>query len=237
MIIFARAGFLFILLLFSACDYGNLGNADKTETFRPGDAVFVGRMNFFDGIWGSKFSDGYHIRRWGDLDGGDPTIEKAGKLLPDMKDENPFTWDTKKNPGDDDFVLLYDGGEWDDEWASTSYMGIVHAVNIFNGDPGRGAIVVEYFEGADPRWLYAAGFENSQNLKPGEAPFFGIHYRVIDGNWVQMANPVNLAALFAGKPYYVEQRKLEDALRVFSVENDAEWVDWGIVMPQERQRR
>ena len=237
MTVFSRAGLLSgllsALLLFSACDYGTLGDTDRTDTYVPGDSGFGERMAFFDGVWGSRFGDGYHVRRWGDADGVDATLEIAGELLPDMDGENPVAWDTRKTPGENDFVLLYEGAGADD-WASTSYMGIVHAVNVFNGDPGRGAIVIEYFEGADPEWLSAPGFNNSQGLVPGEVPFFGIHYRVIDENRVQMANAVDLAALYAGKLYYVEQRSLKDALRVFSVENDAEWIDWGIVMPQER---
>ncbi|MCL2608600.1 MAG: hypothetical protein FWD94_01675 [Treponema sp.] len=238
MIIFARAGLLSILLLFSACDYGELGDADKTDTYMPGDAVFDERMDFFDGIWKMPGNgDGYHIRRWGDLDGKDETLETAELLFPNLDTENLKTWSTKENPSTDDFVLLYNGGgPYEDEWGGTSYMGIVRAINIFNDDLDRGAIIIEYFEGADPEWLSTPGFNNSQGLRPGEVPFFGIHYRgVADKNWVQMANAVNLAALYAGKLYYVEQRSFEDALRVFTVKKDSEWIDWGIVMPQKRQ--
>jgi hypothetical protein len=112
-------------------------------------------------------------------------------------------------------------------------MGLVKSINIFNNDLNRGAIIIEYFEDADPGWLSDPHY--GQGLGRGDRPFFGIFYRVIDHDTVQMANAVDLAALYAGKHYYVEQETLKDAESMFDVIHEAEFISWGVVMPQERK--
>ncbi|MDR1586273.1 MAG: hypothetical protein LBS57_02320 [Treponema sp.] len=52
---------------------------------------------------------------------------------------------------------------------------------------------------------------------------------------VQMANAVDLAALYAGKKYYTERGALEEAIALNTVENEAEFISWGVVYPQRRE--
>ncbi|MDR2517655.1 MAG: hypothetical protein LBC88_09790, partial [Spirochaetaceae bacterium] len=69
----------------------------------------------------------------------------------------------------------------------------------------------------------------------GQRPFFGVYYRMLDADTVQMANAVDLAALYAGEKYYTEQATLHEAIALNTVENEAEFISWGIVIPQERE--
>ncbi|MCL2557836.1 MAG: hypothetical protein FWE09_05100 [Treponema sp.] len=232
MIKHARAGLLFALLLLFSCDYGTLGGADQTGSYRPGDAIFAERMAFLQGAWATY--DGYFILPWGDFRAR--SLARAKELFPDMAADPPTAWHSGISPGENDFVLMYDDGGPYDDYGSMSYIGLVRALNIFNGDLKRGAIVIEYFKGGDPGWLSDPDFWLPQGLAPGEKPFFGIYFRVIDEDTAQMANAVDLVALFSEKIYHVERRTLEEALDAFSVKNDAEWIDWGIVFPQERQK-
>jgi hypothetical protein len=50
-----------------------------------------------------------------------------------------------------------------------------------------------------------------------------------------MANAVDLAAMYAGKPYYTEKATLDEAIAANSVENEAEFISWGVVIPQDRE--
>ena len=243
--------FIFILFvlssLFWSCDYGDLGGADKTVTYYPGDAVFTERMNFLCGVWYSYSAgigrlDGYRIRKWSDLTAADKA--KAQALFPELDVDNPQTYSSKKVPQDSDYILLFDdtvyGQEEDDLESAVNwgfcYMGFVQAINIFNGDKNRGAIIIEYFEGGDPAWLSDPDGYSYQGLTPGEIPFFGIYYKVLSQDTVQMANPVDLAAMYAKKHYYTERGTLVEAVGTFDVENEAEFISWGVVTPQERQK-
>ena len=58
---------------------------------------------------------------------------------------------------------------------------------------------------------------------------------MLDTDTVQMANAVDLAALYAGKKYYTEQASLQEAIALNTVENEAEFISWGIVIPQQRE--
>jgi hypothetical protein len=110
------------------------------------------------------------------------------------------------------------------------YLGIVRAVNVFNDDPNRGVIIIEYLKGCAPEWL-----DRWPESSGGKRPFFGIYYRVLDNDTVQMANAVDLAALYAGEKYYTETATLEEAIAFNSVENEAEFISWGVVIPQDRE--
>jgi hypothetical protein len=112
---------------------------------------------------------------------------------------------------------------------SGSFMSVVRAINIFNNDKNRGAIIIEYFENAEAKWL------ERQGLEPGERPFYGIYYRVLEQNLVQMANAIDFAALYNGVIYCTEQKTLEDAINLNTVENEAEFINWGVVIPQDRE--
>ena len=52
---------------------------------------------------------------------------------------------------------------------------------------------------------------------------------------VQLANAVDLAALYAGKKYYTEKATLQEAIDTNTVENEAEYISWGVVIPQDRE--
>jgi hypothetical protein len=238
---------LLFTVLFSSCDYGQLGGADQIGTYYPGDAVFTERMNFMCGVWYSHYAgigrlDGYRIRRWDSLTAADKA--KAQSLFTGINISSPKTYSSKNVPQNGDYVLLYDDtvyGQSDDDASATdgnwgfAYMGLVRAVNIFNGDKDRGAIIIEYFEEADPNWLWDSdGYNGGQGLARGEKPFFGIYYRVLSPNIVQMANAVDLAALYAGKHYYTEKATLDEAIDANGVENEAEFISWGVVIPQDR---
>jgi len=231
------------IFLFWSCDifsYGKIGGADLTDTYYPGDDVFTERMNFMCGVWYSHYAgigrlDGYRIRKWRDLTAEDKA--KATSLFSGINIISPMTY-TGNFPQYDNYILLYDDtvyGQSDDDSTPTggswgfSYMGLVRAINIFNGDKKRGAIIIEYFEEAAPSWL-----SDTQGLTPDEKPFFGIYFKVLSQNTVQMANPVDLAEMYAKKNYYTEQGTLAEAVGTFDVENEAEFISWGVVDPQDR---
>jgi len=214
----------YLLFVISSCDQGDLGGADKTVTYYPTDAVFEERLGFLCGVWYSHYAgigrlDGYRIHKWNDLTDADKN-EIQG-FYPALDIEGLKTYKTKDSPKSGDYILLYGGG----------FMGMVRAINIFNDDENRGAIIIEYFEGAWPRWL-----TEKQGLSEGEKPFFGIYYRVLNPDTVQMANAVDLAALAAGHHYYTEKGTLEEAIKTNGVENEAEFISWGVVIPQDREK-
>ena len=230
-------------LLFFACDHGQLEGADQTGVYYQGDRVFEERMEFLSGVWYSHYPgigrlDGYRIRKWGDVTEADRA--KALEHFPSLAIANPRTYAAKGSPRNNDYVLLYDDtayGQGEDgtggnaDWGFC-YMGLVRAINIFNGDLNRGSVIIEYFENADPLWL-----SSSQGLARGEKPFFGIYYRVLSTDVVQMANAVNLAGLYAGEYYYTEKATLKEAVEANTVENEAEFIAWGVVIPQDREKQ
>ena len=228
-------------LLFWSCDYGQLGGADKTNTYYSGDTLFEERMSFLAGLWYSRdpgigLLDSYRIRKWSDITAADKTKAQALFSGTGFDVNNPQTYCEQDFPQDSDYVLLFDdtvyGQEYDDSGAGENwgfcYMGLVRAINIFNGDKKRGAIIIEYFEGADPFWLAWEG------LLPGEKPFYGIYYKVIDPDTVQMANAIDQVALNEGRSYHLEQRTLNEAATKFDAENEAEFIIWGVVFPYAR---
>jgi hypothetical protein len=215
-LIISLAFFTFNFSLFiCSCDQGQLGDADRTDTYYPGNIVFDGRLGFLSGLWysrnGLRLLDSYQIRKCSDLSVEDK--EKAQALFPSMDIANIKTYATQDTPeGSDYYIFLYDDTVFEPEPGDPKesgkgdfcYMGIVRAINIFNNDIRRGAIIIEYFEGADPAWLSDPGGYAYQYLSPGEKPFFGIYFKVLSKDSVQLANPVDLAAMNAGKPYYTE---------------------------------
>jgi hypothetical protein len=239
-----------VLILFStfsvlsACDlynYGQLGGADKTDKLLPGDPGFERIMASLSGVWYSHYAgvgrlDGYRIGRW---DNFDELVEDSGKdaLFPALVKETYTNQSGSAIPSPGDYFVLYDDsvlGQSDNgaggSLGNTRYIGVVRAINVFNGDPGRGAVIIEYLKGCAPRWL-----ETTQGLSAGEKPFFGLYYRVLKPGVVQMANAVNLAALYSGERYYTETARLDEAAAKNGAENEAEFISWGAVIPQERE--
>jgi hypothetical protein len=231
-------------LLTVACgvfSYGELGGSDKTVTVRPGDERFDGVMELLSGVWYSHYAgvgrlDGYRIGKWAAFD-----ALMAGKtgLFSGLEGKTYTAESGTDTPVNGDYFVFYDdtvfgqaddgaggNGGWDG--LVTRYAGIVRAVNIFNGDPSRGAVIIEYLKGGVPLW--------DRDLKDGSHPFFGIYYRVLDTDTVQMANAVDLAALYRGEKYYTETGTLAGAVGKNNVENEAEFISWGVVIPQDREK-
>ena len=231
--------------LLAACEmygYGRLGGADKTDILRPDDPAFDEIMSSFSGVWYSHYAgigrlDGYRLMTWSDFLADESSKARAALLFPDFTPDASITCAAKTPPDGDDYLVLYDDtvyGQADDDdnlqasWGF-GYAGIVRAINIFNGDRGRGAIIIEYLEHCAPEWLDLWG------VGGGTLPFFGIYYRVLNPDLIQMANAVDLAALYNGEPYHTETATLDEAIAKNTVENEAEFISWGIVIPQDRE--
>ncbi|MDR2098091.1 MAG: hypothetical protein LBP37_06190 [Spirochaetaceae bacterium] len=234
---------LFFSAGLSGCEgaYGKVGGADKTLSIRPWQSGFESALAPLAGVWYSHYAgmgrlDGYRIGKWRDFD---RLMTGKSALFPGMERKTYTSQSGSDTPDDEDYFVFYDDtvyGEKDDGsggnggWDNvvTRYIGVVRAVNIFNGDKKRGAIIIEYLKGCAPKW--------DADIKNGGRPFFGIFYRVLDSNTVQMANAVNLAALYAGKKYYTETATLDEAMALNTVENEAEFISWGVVIPQDKER-
>jgi hypothetical protein len=100
-------------------------------------------------------------------------------------------------------------------------------VNTFEGSQD-GAIIIEYFDSGYPQW--------SATIIDGPLPFFGIFYRVLEPDVIQFANAVVLENLFAGLPYHTETATLEEAIAKNCADNDGEFISWGVVIPQDREK-
>jgi hypothetical protein len=241
---------LLLLLLFSGCelDFGKLGGADITITADTPEAI-ANIMESKLGIWYSHYGasrlDGYRIGRWEYIE----TNLGSKKLAlfpgfypnPDKAPENYKLFLSKgsKEPQPDDYYVFYDdtvygqsdndsggNGGWDG--LVTRYIGLVRAVNTFHDTEDTGAVIIEYFNGAYPQW--------SQDVVKTPLPFFGIYFRVLGPDTIQMANAVELEALSKGEKYYTETRTLKEAIAKNNAENDGEFISWGVVIPQDRQK-
>jgi hypothetical protein len=229
--------FLALVLSLSSCDlynYGILGGADKTDILLPGSRDFDTVMSAMSGVWYSHYAsigrlDGYRIGKWSDFNSA--AGSKAASLFPNLV--NAVYKGASIN--NDDYFVLYDDtvyGQADDaapahaSWGF-AYIGIVRAINIFNGNKKRGAVIIEYLQGGAPQW--------AADIKDGQRPFFGIYYRELNSDCIQMANAVDLAALYRGKKYYTETTTLDEAIAKNTVENEAEFISWGVVIPQDRE--
>jgi hypothetical protein len=243
-------------------EYGALGGADQTVPYMAPSLSdsqeekdgFVSLLEDLSGVWYSHWAgigrlDGYRIGKWSDfkklvidtgkialvsgiydhVEGGDDDPDNALKAK---------TYFAGAAPEDDDYFVLYDSsvyGQKDDNspadpsWEyNFGFCGIVRAVNLFYNIPERGAIIIEYLEGCAPQW--------DDDIKNGQRPFFGIYYRFLDPDTAQMANAVDLAALYNGRKYYTEKETLNEAIDSNGVENEAEYIAWGVVIPQDREK-
>jgi hypothetical protein len=231
--------FLLVLVL-GSCDlyeYGQLGGADKTSIHKPGDPAFENIMSFMSGVWYSHYAgigrlDGYRIGKWENFAA---LVEDSGKIgmFPNLEKETDAGGSAA--PDGDNYFMFYDdtvygqnntGAGGNGGW-NFGYIGIVRAINTFYGNKDRGAVIIEYLKGGAPQW--------DDDIKDGHRPFFGIYYRVLDNNTVQLANAVDLAALYAGEKYYTEKATLDEAIAFNTVENEAELIAWGVVIPQNRE--
>jgi hypothetical protein len=226
-------------LLITNCDapYGKLGGADLTTTYDTAE-IIERIIDRFCGKWYSFFNglrlESYRIGRWRDRESIIPPDKRV--QFSAFEIDAPKFREAAANIDDDEYFIFFDdtvygqsadGSGGGAGWGS-SYLGIVRVVNIFNGDRDTGAIIIEYLDGA-----YPSGSAEVLNIP---LPFFGIHYRVINQDSVQMANPIDLAALMAGEQYYTETATLEEAVLKNTASNNGEFITWGLVTPQERER-
>jgi hypothetical protein len=241
---------------FYACGdlYGTVGGADITDTYRD-PADIAERLDLWQGTWysryGSRLMDGYTVGKWQEA----PSVlgSKAKLFLsagfdpshPRFLDSDGYARsalaadeDTRGNPGtihDEDYFIFYDDSVYRQNMEITegtergrSWIGIVRAVNIFDRNPRRGAVIVEYLDGAYPE---RAPFDKG----PRALPFYGLFFRTLTEDTMQIANPLKLAERINGRPYYTETAGLEEAIALNNVENDVEFVDWGETLPQDRE--
>jgi hypothetical protein len=204
----------------------------------PGDDGIAGILEPWRGVWYSRYGglrlDGYRVGRWGEIK---DLMGNKLSLFPDFDPDKPRLHDGY-DIQDDDYFIFYDdtvygaddngeGGNGGWEGLITRYIGIARAVNIFNDNADTGAVIIEYLEGCYPQWAMDVVF--------WPLPFFGIYYRVISPDNIQMANAVDLAALAAGKAYYTETATLQEAIDKNNAENDSKFISWGVVIAQERE--
>jgi hypothetical protein len=237
----AYAGFTEALHIYagltSALSPRTYGDSDFPEAPAP-DQIADQVVDPLVGVWYSKWSgtklDGYRIGKWGDFE---KLIVDSGKitLFPNFY---PVPYAAGKAPRDEDYFVFYDDsvyGEGEDGTGGSGgwegmifrYIGIVRAVNVFGGDPDRGAIIIEYLRGCAPQW--------DEDIKDGQRPFFGIYYKKINADAIQLANAVDLDALSNGEKYYTEMATLQGAIAKNTAENEAAFVDWSVAIPQERE--
>jgi hypothetical protein len=244
-----------LLFIFSSCElyFGALGGADVYTTYMPEESVFERVLSDMSGVWYSHYGkqrlDGYRIGKFGES--GATFEQELGPVKLDLFPTNGDSFEVPYLlyqggetepyiPKAEDYYLFYDdtvygqndqgegGGGWEDIGLVMRYAGIVRAVNVFNNNEKTGALIVQYFVGCAPTW--------SGDIKDGQRPFFGMYYRVLEGDVVQMANAVDLADLNAGEEYYTETAALEEAVEKNNAVNDSEFIAWGVVWPQDRER-
>ncbi|MDR2516586.1 MAG: hypothetical protein LBC88_04300 [Spirochaetaceae bacterium] len=255
----ALAGVLaaFCAALFAACAVD--APVERPVTITLATAEERAEMAFIEVGWfsyyGSRPLDGYRIGKieniahdlagYPDLaywmaKGFDPA---APRVLRGASGSGGATSSGVVEPGA--YYIYYDDN-FDDYYFG--YLAVVHAVTIFpvegEGWP-MGVIIVEYLEHCFPEWA---------DFTAPLRPFFGVYYRVLSraagAETVKMANPVNLEKLdewsYANRygsggrlptiHYAVETASLDEARAAFRAGTDAAYINWGVVMPQNRER-
>jgi hypothetical protein len=246
-----------LLFLSCESFYGTLGGADKTDTFDTPETI-AERIDRWRNTWlahyGLRITAGFTIGKWYEIEtaierqklqlwinnGFDP---RHPRFLNENGDAvNAIALDPESPDRcvegticDEDYFVFYDDTWFSQNVANAtgsvlgqSWIGVVRAVNIFDQDPKRGSVIVEYLEGCFPdRPPFKAG--------PQALSFYGIYFRVITDDTIVFANPIDLAARINGKPYHTERSTLGDAIALNNVENDIEFVDWGEELPFDRE--
>jgi hypothetical protein len=211
-----------------------VASADGPEG--PG-AEIAGIIEPWRGVWYSKLGsmrlDGYRVGRWSEIK---EVMGNKLALFPQFDPDNPRLHDNYAIQDNDYFIFCDDtvygeddngeggNGGWDG--FITRYIGIVRAVNVFNDNPDTGAVIVEFLGGCYPQW--------AMDVVIMPLPFFGMYYRVVNPDLIRMANAVDLAALSAGRAYYTETATLQEAIDKNNVENEGNFISWGVVIPQQR---
>jgi hypothetical protein len=240
-------------------EYGKVGGTDQgLVTSEHGDSDdegggatgIAGAIDSWQGVWYSHYGgrklDSYRIGKWKDRHSLIPPEKQA--LFPGFDIDAPrflnysgIAYNPENDFGgdlEDAYFVFYDdtvfegqpgdggNGGWGD--FRMRYIGIVKAVNTFYSKDS-GAVIIQYLQHCSPNW---------DPDFPGPPPlsYFGIYYRVLGPDIIQMANAVDLGALAAGKKYYTETATLESAIAKNNVENEGEFIAWGVVIPQDREK-
>jgi hypothetical protein len=194
---------------------------NTTTTYYTGDAEFNTVMaSFEEGLWLSY--DGYHIHKWSDFDADH--WDRAKDIFSTMTtNKNDLkTYSTQQKPGNNDYIIMYDddamdmGGPY-----GMGYMGIVRAVNVSTTSNSEGAFIIEYFEGTEPAWLLAgySGYVSSQELQPGEKPFFGFYFQLDDEDTCHFGNTTD--GEYGSVPWYSETATLGEAINKITIANQS----------------
>ena len=250
---------LVCLLALLSCEsfYGDIGGADKTDTFDTPETI-AERIGLWHDTWlahyGMRTTAGFTIGKWYEIEtaierqklqlwinrgfdpkhprflngDGDPVNAAA------LEADSPYRCGAGTICGEDYFLY------YDDTWFSQnsanssgsalgqSWIGIVRAVNIFDNDPKRGAVIVEYLDGCFPdRAPFKAGLR--------ALSFYGVYFRAVTVDTIMFANPIDLAARINGMSYHTERATLGEAIALNNVENDIEFIDWGEELPFDRE--
>jgi hypothetical protein len=256
-----KTAFFFILSLISytvsltSCDYGQVGGADETtSTESPGEIQSI--LETMSGVWYSHYgnlrTDGYRIGKWKDrhtllpqtkrdlfpgFDIDAPRFRNYSGLVYNAANDYPEGIDDAYFVFYDDTVYESAPGVANGGWGDTRYrfIGIVKAVNTFtaaDGSSSTGAVIIQYLDTCYPNW--DADFEGTPPMS-----YFGVYYRIINQDSIQMANAVELAnlpgAAGPGHKYYTETATLEAAIAKNTAENEGEFISWGVVVPQDRE--
>jgi hypothetical protein len=218
-------------------------------------AAIAAVVDSWSGVWysrhgGSKL-DGYRAGKWKDRHALIPP-EKAALFsgfdldAPRFLNYSGLAYDAANDfpaggdyPGglDDAYFIFYDdtvyelqpGDGGNGGWGDTQYryFGIVKAVNAFSDRAG--AVIIHYLEGCFPNW-------DEDFIGPPPHCYFGLYYRIIDSDTIQMANAVVLANLSSGEKYYTETATLAEAIAKNTAENEGKFISWGVAVAQKREK-
>lgn len=153
---------------------------------------------------------------YGKVGGDDTNIQGA---LPELlRGEWVYTQPGSSTPAEryvvEETTLQYGYGGGESE---TNYKGNIRFVSNYSGDSG--IIIIEYTE----RPYYP---------KYNGKSFFGIYYRNLTYDTVQLANATNLIDY-----YSPDTETLEEAIGKFTRLKMGSYVDWGVVQPQKRVQK
>jgi hypothetical protein len=237
--------------------YGEIGGADQTHTFDTPEAI-TERIGLWHDVWlaryGARITAGFTIGKWYELEtsigrqklqlwinnGFDPEHPRflngdGDPVNAVLLEEDSPSRCAEGTLCDEDYFIYYDDTWFGQNAANVSgsvrgqsWIGIVRAVNIFDNDPKRGSLIVEYLDGCFPdRAPFLAG--------PQALSFYGIYFRVITDDIIVFASPLDLAARINGRPSHTERATLAEAITLNNVENDIEFVNWGEELPFDRE--
>jgi len=165
-------------------------------------------MEYLAGDWMTY--DDYVIRKLGDFDNYEK--ELVGDTFTGITYSSVLkTYDTQRTAVSTDYVILYADGGY-----GMGYMGLIQAINTFDGSNNEGFIIIEYFEGTDPAWLSDTGGFAYQGLTPGEKPYGGTWFAEKDEDKCNFANTTDQnVGYISGDPYYTETATFSEALNKF----------------------